>query len=189
MIRTLLDDNTTKGLFDTMAQDRDHRRMSRHRGASTRILVIGVVVMIMVGTVALSIFRFGSRDNTGSVSATSADANNPALVARGQQVYQAQCASCHGPNLEGQAHWQEPLPNGSRLAPPHDASGHTWHHPDQLLFEITKYGGQATSPPDYINNMPTFGNTLSDADIWAVLAYIKSTWPSDIRAMQEQMTQ
>lgn len=116
-----------------------------------------------------------------------ADADNPQLVGRGREVYAAHCAACHGANLEGQPGWQRELPTGGRPAPPHDASGHTWHHPDELLFTITKEGGQVVSPPGYLNLMPAFGETLSDEEIWAVLAYIKSTWPEEIRAAQEEM--
>jgi mono/diheme cytochrome c family protein len=36
--------------------------------------------------------------------------------------------------------------------------------------------------------MPGFEDKLSDADIWAVLSYIESTWPADIRAKQQRMT-
>jgi mono/diheme cytochrome c family protein len=107
-------------------------------------------------------------------------------VATGREVYAAHCASCHGAALEGQPNWKEPLPTGSMPAPPHDETGHTWHHADALLFRIVKEGGQASSPPGYVNGMPGFGGQLSDAEIWAVLAYIKSTWPEEIlRAQQE----
>jgi len=62
-------------------------------------------------------------------------------------------------------------------ASPHDESEHTWHRPDHVLFGITKDG---LVPPDAPNNYPTdmraFGQTLSDGDIWAVLAHIKSHW-------------
>ena len=37
--------------------------------------------------------------------------------------------------------------------------------------------------------MPAFGGVLSDDEIWAALAYIKSTWPPDIQATQEQVNQ
>ena len=66
--------------------------------------------------------------------------------------------------------------------------GHTWHHPDRLLFEITKFGGQALAPPGHKSNMPAFGQTLSDEEIWAVLAFIKSRWPEEIRARQAEIT-
>ena len=36
--------------------------------------------------------------------------------------------------------------------------------------------------------MPGFGATLSDQQIWDVLAYIKSTWPPRVRAFQDERT-
>jgi mono/diheme cytochrome c family protein len=113
---------------------------------------------------------------------------DPMLVARGEQLYRERCASCHGVALEGQPGWQRPLPDGGLPAPPHDPDGHTWHHPDRLLFEITKFGSQALAPPEFKGNMPAFGQTLSDAEIWAVLGFIKSRWPEEIRARQAEIT-
>lgn len=122
----------------------------------------------------------------GTPRITSANPNDSRAVTRGQQVYVAHCASCHGLNLEGQPNWQQNLPTGGRPAPPHDATGHTWHHSDLSLFTTVKQGGQATSPPGYMSNMPAFGTMLTDEDIYAVLAYIKSTWPAEIQAAQRQ---
>lgn len=117
-----------------------------------------------------------------------ADATDRRLVIQGKAIYDQQCAACHGSDLKGQANWQSPLPEGGRPAPPHDETGHTWHHADELLFALTKDGGQVYSPPDYKNNMPGFGETLSDREILAALAYIKSTWPAEIQARQEGVT-
>src|SRR5436305_1662044 len=64
--------------------------------------------------------------------------NDPALTARGKVVYAEQCASCHGSNLEGKPNWRKRLPNGRLPAPPHDATGHTWHHSDKQLFDMVK---------------------------------------------------
>jgi mono/diheme cytochrome c family protein len=36
--------------------------------------------------------------------------------------------------------------------------------------------------------MPAFGNVLTDAEIWAVLAYIKSRWPTEIRERQAEIS-
>ena len=119
-------------------------------------------------------------------SGEGADPTNPRLVALGKSVYVQQCASCHGANLEGQGNWRERLPNGRLPAPPHDASGHTWHHPDQQLFEITKNGASGLLP-GYQSDMPAFKGHLSDDEIRAVRAYIKSTWPADIRTRQERI--
>ena len=151
------------------------------RGRGLRGFVIGFVAVVAVGLVLLNLPRGGTPKR--------ADARNSGQVALGQQVYTAQCARCHGANLEGQPNWKQELPSGGRSAPPHDATGHTWHHADALLFDIVKRGGQASSPADYKNNMPAFRSILSDDEIWAALAYIKSKWPADIQAAQEQVNQ
>ena len=90
--------------------------------------------------------------------------------------------------LEGQPNWRQRLQSGRLPAPPHDASGHTWHHPDTVLFSITRNGlvPGKTAPPGYQSDMPAFGGTLTDEQIWAVLAYIKSTWLPEIRAAQHE---
>lgn len=151
--------------------------VSRQRRVG-RPLLIGGFVLLVVGMIAWNV--------RGTTGITSANPKNPRAVALGKQVYAAQCASCHGANLEGQPNWQQPLPTGGMPAPPHDPTGHTWHHSDESLFTTVKYGGQATSPPGYKNNMPALGNILSDAEIFAVLAYIKSTWPPEIQTAQQQ---
>ena len=113
------------------------------------------------------------------------DAN---AVALGATVYQQNCASCHGVNLEGQPDWRSPGEDGRLPAPPHDASGHTWHHDGEALFQLTKYGvGALINDPDYASNMPIYDGVLSDDEILAVVSYIKSTWPDDIRARHDEM--
>lgn len=101
----------------------------------------------------------------------------------GRQIYKDRCAGCHGVNLEGQPDWRNPLPSGRLPAPPHDASGHTWHHSDAQLFSITKEG-LAALVPGYQSDMPAFAGVLSDEEIRAVLDYIKSTWPQREREYQ-----
>lgn len=115
------------------------------------------------------------------------DPGNTEQVALGRDVYAAQCAACHGAQLEGQHDWQTRLPNGRLPAPPHDASGHTWHHPDSQLFAITKYGIGPFAPQGYQSDMPAFEGVLSDAEIAAVLAFIKSTWPREIRQRHDSL--
>lgn len=114
------------------------------------------------------------------------DHTNQSQIEKGRRIYLAECASCHGANLEGQANWRQRLPNGKLPAPPHDASGHTWHHTDQVLFDITKKGPAAYSG-GYQTDMPAFANKLTDEDIAAVLAFIKSSWPIDIRRRQPKV--
>ena len=113
--------------------------------------------------------------------------DDAAAVALGKSVYGDQCASCHGANLEGQANWRERLPTGRLPAPPHDRTGHTWHHPDAQLFDITKRGPAAVVGGSYESDMPGFDGVLTDAEIIAVLSYIKSTWPASIRARHDDL--
>jgi mono/diheme cytochrome c family protein len=107
----------------------------------------------------------------------------PARAQEGKQIYLDRCASCHGANLEGQPDWKKRLPNGRLPAPPHDATGHTWHHSDGQLFRIVKEGPGAIMP-GYQTDMPGFGGQMTDEEIVAVLEYIKSAWPERERTIQ-----
>ena len=119
---------------------------------------------------------------------TALAADDLPMVAQGDKIYQAHCATCHGVQLEGQPDWRQRDDAGFLPAPPHDASGHTWHHADDLLFEITKYGpGVIFADSDYRSHMPAYENILSDEDIVAVLSYIKNTWPDEERQWQEKV--
>jgi mono/diheme cytochrome c family protein len=109
------------------------------------------------------------------------------VVAEGKRLYADHCAACHGADLQGQPDWRLPDALGYLPAPPHDETGHTWHHPDPLLFAITKYGTSAVVGGDYRSNMMGFGDVLSDEEIVAVLAYIKSTWPQRIIDRHDRM--
>ena len=109
-------------------------------------------------------------------------------IEAGQTLYAENCASCHGANLEGQPDWRRRLDNGRMPAPPHDETGHTWHHPGEILFKITKLGiVKAANLKDYKSAMPAYEGILSDAEIVAVLSYIKSTWPDEVRAGHDEM--
>ena len=116
------------------------------------------------------------------------DPADAALVTAGREVYARHCAICHGAALQGEPNWTQRKANGRMPAPPHDASGHTWHHPDDVLFRITKFGIAEFAPADYESDMPGFAGVLSDTEIGAVLAYIKSTWPDDIRDKQREIS-
>lgn len=111
----------------------------------------------------------------------------PEQLVLGQEVYATNCASCHGAELEGQPDWKRRLDTGRMPAPPHNETGHTWHHADRALFTITKLGLE-TIVPGYESDMPAFGDVLSDAEIAAALAYIKSTWPERERGFQAEVT-
>lgn len=112
-----------------------------------------------------------------------------AALALGGSLYASYCGRCHGAELEGQPHWKTRFPTGRLPAPPHDASGHTWHHSDAALIEITKRGTAAVVGGGYESDMPGFQGVLADEEIAAVLDFIKSTWPERERRYQNQVTQ
>ncbi len=109
-------------------------------------------------------------------------------IVAGQSLYADNCASCHGANLEGQSNWQSPDADGVLPAPPHDGTGHTWHHDDELLFEYTRLGGvaalEAMGVSGFNSGMPAFNETLTDDETWDILAYIRSTWSEQERDVQ-----
>jgi len=116
-----------------------------------------------------------------------ADTDDSKQIAIGQAVYQQNCASCHGAKLEGQPNWRVRKPDGKLPAPPHDASGHTAHHPDEKIFQVTKFGVEALAPAGYKSDMPAYEDVLSDEEIRAVIAFIKTSWPPRVRALNARM--
>ena len=113
-------------------------------------------------------------------------------IASGAVLYTMNCASCHGAKLEGQADWQSAKSDGTYPAPPHDESGHTWHHGDAMLTEYITIGGQAALTEmgvAFQSGMPAFGETLEQGQIAEILAYIRSTWPERMQAFQTAATE
>ena len=104
-------------------------------------------------------------------------------AAQGQELYSRYCAECHGVNGEGQPDWKIPNEDGSLKPPPHDVSGHTWHHDDDLLLEIVLKGSDFPQ-----SQMPAFGEQLSEEEAQAILEYLKSWWGPEERAFQWQVT-
>lgn len=149
---------------------------------SRRLIFVGVAVLA-IGLSALIWWDARVRS-----AAAVPDLDALARISAGRVVYDAHCASCHGNQLEGQPNWRDRLPSGRLPAPPHDDSGHTWHHPYDVLFTITKHGMvPPVAPPGYQTDMPAFGDRLSDDDIWNVLAYIRSRWSDRVRARHDAM--
>ena len=142
--------------------------------------------IVLIAAAALA----GCSDDSTPGDDPRANPRDVSKVSAGGKLYAQHCASCHGAKLEGQPNWRQRLPNGRLPAPPHDESGHTWHHPDSVLFEITKRGlVPPYAPKGYESDMPAFGEKLTDEEIWAVLAYIKSHWTSrDVLTARAKMT-
>lgn len=144
------------------------------------VWVVGALAL--AGAAALGGWRFlGDREPTG-IAISQAD------IAAGERLYQANCAACHGANGQGQPNWRERRADGKLPAPPMNGDGHTWHHPDGQLFAMVKHGIEALAPEGYKSDMQGFGDRLSDAEIRQILAYVKSTWPAEKLARQQDIT-
>jgi thiol:disulfide interchange protein DsbC len=91
---------------------------------------------------------------------------------KGKQLFQQQCASCHGANAELTIDWKKTDSNGKYPPPPLNGTAHAWHHSLQQLKETIQRGGVPLG-----GLMPAFASTLSDADIDAAISYFQSKWP------------
>ena len=146
-------------------------------------LFLSAAGVLLVGGV---IFYFSSPLDKAELG-ISLQHKDRAVVDVGKAIYAENCASCHGVVLEGQANWRQRDAEGYLPAPPHDESGHTWHHPDSYLFLMTKYGIEEMIGKSYPNNMPVFEDKLTDDEIIAALSYIKSTWSGRIQLKHDQI--
>ena len=104
-----------------------------------------------------------------------ARATDAAQIARGGEIYKANCAVCHGANAEGAPNWHRAGPDGKYPAPPLNGTGHDWHHPTSALKWTIREGTGKLG-----GNMPAWKGKLSDADIEAVIAWFQSRWPEEV---------
>ncbi|NOX63906.1 MAG: cytochrome c [Chloroflexi bacterium] len=129
-------------------------------------IVIAAGALLLLTVVGLA-FLSGDKTNQTLVEA------DDELIALGKQVYEQNCAACHGPQGEGHAAVEE--------APALNETEHAWHHPDGQIQELITNGGQI---------MPAFGDQLSREEIIAVVRYIQTWWePEQLRAQQQQSRQ
>ena len=94
----------------------------------------------------------------------------------GQVLYETNCQSCHGGGSGGRI---------DEIPPRHNANGHTWHHPDQQLIQITTGGFKVS---DERGQMPAFGEVLIMEEIRQILEFVKTWWSEDQRSYQATVT-
>lgn len=95
----------------------------------------------------------------------------PPGASRGQRLYASFCASCHGPS--GSGSWRSTflLIRPGNLADRSRMQTLT----DRYLFDLIKQGGATIGKP----GMPGFGFHLTDAEIEALVAYVRSLSAAD----------
>ncbi|MDH3662354.1 MAG: c-type cytochrome [Alphaproteobacteria bacterium] len=108
-------------------------------------------------------------------------------VAVGGALYGWNCARCHGEDLGGELGWVAEETNLSDeqvrdvaerlgdVAPAHDDKGQTSRLDDATLFRVIDEG-PATVLDKPNSRMSGFHGHLSDGEIWAIIAFMKSHW-------------
>lgn len=113
---------------------------------------------------------------------------NAEQIAQGRVYYEQTCAACHGVDGRGQFPEApfEPDATGRLGAPPHNETGHTWHHSDELLLRYVVEGG--FSDPNNFYTMPRWDSLYDRDDAALIIAYIKTMWTEEQRIYQQRVT-
>ncbi len=160
------------------------RRRTKQTSLQRWGYVIGIMLILVFGAVWLNVNKGPVQSDTVQVNSVSMALDELTL---GKAIYAENCAACHGVNLEGEENWQEPNEDGSFKAPPHDETGHTWHHSDAYLLSRIRFGTQDLDTGlQSQSNMPAYEDVLTNQEIEAVLGYIKSNWSADIQEIQAE---
>ncbi len=102
---------------------------------------------------------------------------DPALLARGAQLFGEHCALCHGPRAQGHPDWQTPGDGSFAAAPPLDGTGNDWKRSRAQLAHTIMQGAQGK---DGAEIMPAWKGRLSERDVDAVVAWLQSLWAPDV---------
>ena len=101
-------------------------------------------------------------------AAAPARANITQQFTQGKRIYDAQCANCHGAQGRGK------LPHYPPLAANQSITMTSAVNPIRMVLNGGYPPGTRRNPMPY--GMPPFAHSLSDADIAAVVTYIRTAW-------------
>lgn len=99
----------------------------------------------------------------------------PAQLALGQRVYEAQCTDCHGAQGEGARQAYPPLAGNRALTLASPVN------PVQAVLNGGFAPATAGNPRPY--GMPPYRTLLSDAEIAAVITYVRQSWGNQAAAV------
>ena len=144
------------------------RRILYRLGPGGKYFLVSIIIAMMITIITIYYDQRKVRLVSGETHYTAGQ------IMLGQSLYSANCAYCHGDNLEGKAGWDKVYRKGGRPPTPLKEGERIAQMTDRDIFDIIKYGGQPFSPDGYKNNMPGFEMQLDDKSIWAILAFVKS---------------
>lgn len=158
---------------EEMKQKKKQSRKKPGKRKEPLLLWIGAGVVILLG---FGVYYLNAPPAIGPVSGGDLET--------GARVFKQNCSACHGPGAIGENPRMPKggtKPDGVYLAPALNGTGHAWHHPDEMLFEIIKNGSAAKESP-----MRGFAGIMTEEEMMSVLQYIKSLWPEKIRRFHAQ---
>jgi len=98
-----------------------------------------------------------------------------AQIRRGEPLFQANCARCHGADASGTLNWRQPNADGKFPPPPLNGTAHTWHHSLSVLRRTVNLGGVRLG-----GTMPGFADKLDSEQVNDILAWVQSHWSDEI---------
>jgi mono/diheme cytochrome c family protein len=134
-----------------------------------RIGLVTLVVITGLGVGSRAAVEVANQAPASAAAETNPIATSPASVARGHDLYLANCAACHGVSGAGDG-----VTAAGMVPGPGDLSSSVPSLSDGELAYLIASGTVAT-------RMPAFSITLSENDRWDLVNYLRSAWPGVAR--------
>jgi len=133
------------------------------------------IVIALVAWGAFTLFDLDNDTANESMHSASAEAGSTSGISAGHELFNQYCATCH----------QEDGIGLSGAVPPLDGSPFVTAESDvPVSIVLMGISGPITVNGDrYNGRMPTFRPVLSDADIAAILSYVRQAWSNDADAV------